>query len=129
MTKGSLKQKYLEFRRDNITRVVAAVSEQVRKTRPKVKISAAVFSNWAVDRDKVGDFLKHFESIALVRRRKGRDLLAAPAGCLPAVHQQPGRTATGQQDGEHHQAHQGAAQTVLGLVFHVRHGKPGSDGV
>jgi len=26
----------------------------VRKARPKVKISAAVFSNWAVDRDKVG---------------------------------------------------------------------------
>jgi len=50
----TLRTKWLDFRRENITRVVAAVSEQVRKARPKVKISAAVFSNWAVDRDKVG---------------------------------------------------------------------------
>jgi uncharacterized lipoprotein YddW (UPF0748 family) len=50
----ALRAKWLDFRRENITRVVAAVSETVRKTRPKVKISAAVFSNWAVDRDKVG---------------------------------------------------------------------------
>jgi uncharacterized lipoprotein YddW (UPF0748 family) len=49
-----LRAKWLDFRRDNITRVVAAVSEAVRKARPKVKISAAVFSNWATDRDKVG---------------------------------------------------------------------------
>jgi len=51
---AGLRAKWLDFRRENITRVVAAVSEQVRKARPKVKISAAVFSNWAVDRDKVG---------------------------------------------------------------------------
>jgi uncharacterized lipoprotein YddW (UPF0748 family) len=50
----ALRAKWLDFRRENITRVVAAVSDQVRKARPKVKISAAVFSNWAVDRDKVG---------------------------------------------------------------------------
>ncbi|MCX5684280.1 MAG: family 10 glycosylhydrolase [Planctomycetota bacterium] len=50
----TLRAKWLDFRRDNITRVVAAVSEQVRKARPKVKISAAVFPNWAVDRDKIG---------------------------------------------------------------------------
>ena len=31
------------------------------------------------EQESFGDFLKHFESIALVRRRKGRDLLAAPA--------------------------------------------------
>jgi uncharacterized lipoprotein YddW (UPF0748 family) len=49
-----LRAKWLDFRRENITRVVAAVSETVRKTRPKVKISAAVFSNWTTDRDKVG---------------------------------------------------------------------------
>ena len=51
---AGLRAKWLDFRRASITRVVAAVSEQVRKARPKVKISAAVFSNWAVDRDKVG---------------------------------------------------------------------------
>jgi uncharacterized lipoprotein YddW (UPF0748 family) len=33
---------------------VAAVSEQLRKTRPKVKISAAVFPNWPGDRNSVG---------------------------------------------------------------------------
>jgi uncharacterized lipoprotein YddW (UPF0748 family) len=33
---------------------VAAVSETVRKARPKVKISAAVFPNWPVDRDGIG---------------------------------------------------------------------------
>jgi uncharacterized lipoprotein YddW (UPF0748 family) len=50
----ALRAKWLDFRRENITRVVAAVSDQVRKTRPKVKISAAVFPNWAVDRDRIG---------------------------------------------------------------------------
>jgi uncharacterized lipoprotein YddW (UPF0748 family) len=51
---GPLRAKWLDFRRDNITAVVAAVSESVRKARPKCKISAAVFANWAVDRDTVG---------------------------------------------------------------------------
>jgi hypothetical protein len=31
------------------------------------------------EQESFGDFLKHFDSIVLVRRRKGRDLLAAPA--------------------------------------------------
>ena len=34
--------------------MVKAVSEQVRRVKPKIKISAAVFRNWAVDRDGVG---------------------------------------------------------------------------
>ncbi len=46
--------KWLDFRRDNITRTVAAVAEATRKIKPKVKISAAVFPNWTVDRDGVG---------------------------------------------------------------------------
>jgi len=46
--------KWLDFRRDNITRTVAAVAAATRKVKPKVRISAAVFSNWAVDRDGVG---------------------------------------------------------------------------
>lgn len=45
---------WLQFRRDNITAVVAAVSEQARKARPGIKISAAVFRNWDIDRDGVG---------------------------------------------------------------------------
>jgi hypothetical protein len=31
------------------------------------------------EQESFGDFLKHFESIALVRRREGRDLIVAPA--------------------------------------------------
>ena len=51
---GPLRDQWLDFRRDNITAVVAAVSREVRKVKPNVKISAAVFPNWAVDRDIVG---------------------------------------------------------------------------
>ena len=50
----ALAAKWQDFRRANITRLVAAVSEAVRKTRPRVRISAAVFANWPVDRDGVG---------------------------------------------------------------------------
>ena len=50
----NVRQKWLEFRRSNITGVVAAVSNQARKVKPKIKISAAVFRNWPVDRDGVG---------------------------------------------------------------------------
>ncbi|MCY3021986.1 MAG: family 10 glycosylhydrolase [Planctomycetota bacterium] len=49
-----VRQKWLDFRRANITKVVAAVSELARKAKPKVRISAAVFRNWPVDRDGVG---------------------------------------------------------------------------
>lgn len=45
---------WLEFRRQNITHVVAGVHEGARKVRPGIKISAAVFRNWPNDRDKVG---------------------------------------------------------------------------
>ena len=50
----AIRQKWLDFRRDNITKVVAAVHEAVKKQRPGVKISAAVFRNWPADRDSVG---------------------------------------------------------------------------
>jgi len=45
---------WLDFRRENINDVVRAVAEQARKVRPGVEISAAVFRNWPVDRDGVG---------------------------------------------------------------------------
>ena len=51
---AELRQKWLDFRRASITAVVAGVSEAVRKAKPKVKISAAVFGNWPADRDGVG---------------------------------------------------------------------------
>ncbi len=51
---GPLYQQWLDWRRDNITTVVKAVSEQARAIRPNIKISAAVFRYWNVDRDYVG---------------------------------------------------------------------------
>lgn len=50
----AIQAQWLDFRREQITALVQMVSEQVRKARPKVKISAAVFPNWTVDRDSIG---------------------------------------------------------------------------
>ncbi|MEN6334451.1 MAG: family 10 glycosylhydrolase, partial [Phycisphaerales bacterium] len=49
-----LAAKWLDFRRQQITTVVAAVAGQARQIRPGIKISAAVFPNWQNDRDSVG---------------------------------------------------------------------------
>ena len=57
---ATLKQRWLDFRRDQITKVVAGVSQQVRKRAPGVKISAAVFRNWPSDRDSVGQDWKEW---------------------------------------------------------------------
>ena len=51
---GPLRQQWLDWRRGNITAVVKATSEQARALKPKIRISAAVFSNWATDRDGIG---------------------------------------------------------------------------
>jgi uncharacterized lipoprotein YddW (UPF0748 family) len=51
---GELRDRWLEFRRSNITAVVAAVSEAARKARPKIQISAAVFPSWTSARDAEG---------------------------------------------------------------------------
>jgi len=51
---GKLREPWLQFRRDNITRLVAAVSEGARKIKPTIKISAAVFPNWTSARDQQG---------------------------------------------------------------------------
>ena len=50
----ALEKQWLDFRRDNITHVVSEVAKQARAARPGIKISAAVFRNWPVDRDGVG---------------------------------------------------------------------------
>jgi len=50
----ALEARWNDFRREQITAVVAAVSAEARKTRPGIQISAAVFPNWPVDRDAVG---------------------------------------------------------------------------
>jgi uncharacterized lipoprotein YddW (UPF0748 family) len=51
---GSLQQKYLDFRRDQITLVVREASRKSREIAPAVKISAAVFPDWDSARDSVG---------------------------------------------------------------------------
>jgi uncharacterized lipoprotein YddW (UPF0748 family) len=51
---GAFRQQWLDWRRGNITAVVKAVSAGARAIKPKIKLSAAVFSNWASDRDGVG---------------------------------------------------------------------------
>ncbi len=51
---GALRQEWLDWRRSNITKVVKAVAEQAHALKPNFKISAAVFRNWPVDRDLVG---------------------------------------------------------------------------
>lgn len=48
-----LVQQWQDFRRLQITTVVAAVSERARQVRPGIEISAAVFPNWTVHRDTV----------------------------------------------------------------------------
>jgi len=49
-----LREKWLNFRRRQITEVVAAIAQQAKKIRTDIKISAAVFRNWPVDRNSVG---------------------------------------------------------------------------
>lgn len=51
---GELVTKWLDFRRQQITTVVAAVAGRARQIRPGINISAAVFQNWPADRDAVG---------------------------------------------------------------------------
>ncbi len=50
----AVRQRWLDFRRASIDTVVRRVAEGSRGIRPGVKVSAAVFRNWPVDRDGVG---------------------------------------------------------------------------
>ena len=45
---------WLAFRRAGIDTVVRRVAQEARAIRPSVQISAAVFRNWPLDRDNVG---------------------------------------------------------------------------
>ena len=51
---GPLKAAYLQFRRDQITRVVEATSRQAHRLKPAIQVSAAVFWHWPTARDQVG---------------------------------------------------------------------------
>jgi len=54
LDKGQWRERWLDWRRGNITAVVKTVSEQARAINPKLRLSAAVFANWPRDRDDVG---------------------------------------------------------------------------
>ena len=51
---GSLREAYLDFRMQQITRLVATVAGEVRRLKPGVKISAAVFGSYPDCRISVG---------------------------------------------------------------------------
>lgn len=51
---GTFKQLFGDWRGDQITKLVKTVSEEARKTKPSVKISAAVFRDYPSCRDTVG---------------------------------------------------------------------------
>ena len=51
---GPLRRQWRQFRRDNITRLVREVHDQVRRVAPGCMISAAVFSSFPRCRDDVG---------------------------------------------------------------------------
>ncbi|MBC7287351.1 MAG: family 10 glycosylhydrolase, partial [Armatimonadetes bacterium] len=51
---GPYRQEWLQFRRDNITRLVRSVSEKAHQIKPDIKVSAAVFGYWDGARDSVG---------------------------------------------------------------------------
>ncbi len=51
---GSLKERYRQWRCEQITRLVAAVAREAKSLRPELKISAAVFGDYPSCRDSVG---------------------------------------------------------------------------
>lgn len=51
---GDLKEDYLQFRRDNITRLVKNVYRDAHKLKPDIRISAAVFGHWPSSRVSIG---------------------------------------------------------------------------
>jgi uncharacterized lipoprotein YddW (UPF0748 family) len=51
---GPLKELYADWRREQITKLVKAVSEEARKIKPSIKISAAVFQDYPNCREYVG---------------------------------------------------------------------------
>ena len=53
-SKGKWRTRWLEFRRDSISRLVEQVHREVRAQAPQCRISAAVFRNYPTCRDSVG---------------------------------------------------------------------------
>jgi uncharacterized lipoprotein YddW (UPF0748 family) len=55
---GPYAERFADWRRDQITRLVREVSQQAHQLKPKLKVSAAVFGNWEGARRNVGQDCK-----------------------------------------------------------------------
>ncbi len=55
---GDLAERYGEWRRAQITRLVKAVSEEAHTVNPKIKVSAAVYGGWENARKSIGQDAK-----------------------------------------------------------------------
>jgi len=51
---GAHAGRFAGWRRDQITRLVRAVSEEARQLKPGIKVSAAVYGGWKTTRDSIG---------------------------------------------------------------------------
>ena len=51
---GDLTEQFHDWRREQVTRLVRAVSEEAHKAKPDIAISAAVFNDWVKHRRQVG---------------------------------------------------------------------------
>ena len=51
---GKFTEPFGEWRREQITRLVKAVSAKAHRLKPRIKVSAAVFANWESARKRVG---------------------------------------------------------------------------
>lgn len=99
--KGARRDEWVTWCQNNITTLVRTTSEEVRKVRPGIKVSAAVFRNWEVDSRIVMqdwklwcekgwlDFVCPMDYTtnngtydSWVRRQK---VLAGPAGLVPGI--------------------------------------------
>lgn len=98
---GRLNGRWLDFRRAAIDTVVRRISTEVRTISPRIQISAAVFPNWPLDRDRIGQDWKRwcddrwvdfvcpmtytafrplFESMVALQKT-----WAGPAACYPGI--------------------------------------------
>ena len=51
---GDLTDQFQDWRREQVTRLVRAVSEEAHRVKPEIAISAAVFNDWVKHREYVG---------------------------------------------------------------------------
>ena len=54
MLAGEFRARFADWRREQITRLVRAVSQEAHALKPKIKVSAAVWGGWANARESIG---------------------------------------------------------------------------